>query len=102
MPERFITNSFDWIAALFAAFAALFGGVASYSRQIELGMTHTWSSAALHLFTSGFAGFLCWLGCLQLNVQVYITGVLAGLSGHMGAEFVRIIEHNLKQKMEPI
>lgn len=99
MPERLLTGSSDWLAALVAMIAALWGGMASYFRRIESGERHSWISAFMHMTMSGFAGLLCWLGCLQFNVPDPITAICTGLSGHMGAEAIRLFEARLKQRL---
>lgn len=100
MPERLLTTSGDWIVALAAAVTALWGGIVSYSRRVQAGEHHTWVSALMHLSMSGFAGLLCWLGCVQFNVPGPITAICTGLAGHMGAEFIRILEGRFKQRLE--
>lgn len=94
MPERFFEN-----AALLAALTALWGGIVSYFRRIQSGEKHSWLSAAMHMTVAGFAGLMCWLGCVQFDVPAPITAICTGLAGHTGAEFLRIIEERFRRAL---
>lgn len=102
MPERILLGSIEieWLHAWLAALTALWGGIVSYFRRIQSGETHSWMSAFMHMSMSGFAGLLCWLGCVQFNVPGPITAICTGLAGHMGAEFIRIVETRFKQRLD--
>lgn len=54
----------------------------------------------MHMLMSGFAGLMCWLGCLQFEVPAPLTAICTGLAGHMGAEFIKIIEGRFINRLE--
>lgn len=89
MPERLITD--HYVAAL-AMFAAIWGGLVSYARRVLSGERYSTFAAGAHILTAGFAGLLAALACLHADVPVYLAGVISGIAGHMGAEFIKIIE----------
>lgn len=99
MPERTLISQLEWTHVWLAAITALWGGAVSYFRRIQKGMPHSWISAFMHMSMSGFAGLLCWLGCLQFDVPAPLTAICTGLAGHMGAEFIKIIETKFADKL---
>lgn len=104
MPEKTLFSQLEWMHVWLAAITALWGGLVSYFRRVQTGHMHTWASVMMHMGMSGFAGLLCWLGCLQFDVPAPLTAICTGLAGHMGAEFIKIIETkfetNLKQNIQ--
>jgi ribonuclease J len=90
MPERLVMAQLEWTHVWLAAITALWGGLVSYFRRVQQGMRHSWVSVFIHMSMSGFAGLLCWLGCLQFEVPGPLTAICTGLAGHMGAEFIKI------------
>lgn len=99
MPERALLSQLEWTHVWLAAITALWGGLVSYFRRVQSGLAHTWVSAFMHMSMSGFAGLMCWLGCLQFNAPGPLTAICTGLAGHMGAEFIRIIEGRFEAKL---
>lgn len=99
MPERLLLNQLEWTHVWLAAITALWGGLVSYFRRVQSGMQHSWVSVFMHMSMSGFAGLLCWLGCLQFDVPGPLTAICTGLAGHMGAEFIKIIETKFEAKL---
>ena len=71
----------------------------SYFRRVQQGMKHSWLSIFMHMSMSGFAGLLCWLGCVQFEVPSALTAICTGLSGHMGAEFIKIVEGRFQSRL---
>ena len=96
MPERLLTS--DFLAGILAMFAAIWGGLVSYFSRIQSGEKHSVLTASAHIATSGFAGFLAWLACAGAEVPPAMTGIVCGLAGHMGAEFIKIIELRFLKK----
>jgi hypothetical protein len=90
MPERLLTS--DYYVAVLAMFAAIWGGIVSYVRRILSGERYSSFAAGAHILTAGFAGLLAALGCLHADVPLYLAGVTSGIAGHMGAEFIRLLE----------
>ena len=100
VPERLLGGQVEWLYVWLATLTAMWGGLASYFRQILAGEEHSWPKAFIHLSMSGFAGLICLLGCLHFNVPIYLAGILSGLAGHMGAEFIKIIEMRFRNKLK--
>lgn len=99
MPERTLLSQIEWIHVWLAAVTALWGGLVSYFRQILSGEKHSLAKALIHLSMSGFAGLMCWLGCIHFGVPGPLTAICTGLAGHMGAEFIKIIEGRFKTRL---
>ncbi|WP_082794293.1 phage holin family protein [Thauera humireducens] len=100
LPERFLMQPGDYLVALLAMFAAIWGGLVSYFRRIQSGEQHSRLAAIAHIATSGFAGFIAWLGCVGAEVPAPFTGVICGLAGHMGAEFIRLLDHRFTDRLK--
>lgn len=99
MPERTLVSQLEWTHVWLAAITALWGGLVSYFRRVQSGMQHSWLSVFMHMSMSGFAGLLCWLGCVQFDVPGPLTAICTGLAGHMGAEFIKILETKFEAKL---
>ena len=90
MPERLLTS--DYYVATLAMIAAIWGGLVSYFSRIQSGERYSTFAAGAHILTAGFAGLLAALACLHADVPVYLAGIISGIAGHMGAEFIKILE----------
>lgn len=90
MPERLLTA--DYYVAVLAMIAAIWGGLVSYARRILSGERYSTFAAGAHVLTAGFSGLLAALACLHAGAPVYLAGVTSGIAGHMGAEFIRLLE----------
>ena len=90
MPERLLTS--DFLAGILAMFAAIWGGLVSYFSRIQSCERYSTFAAGAHILTAGFAGLLAALACLHADVPVYLAGIISGIAGHMGAEFIKILE----------
>lgn len=99
MPEKSLFPQLESAHVWLAIVTALWGGLVSYFRRVQLGMKHSWGSIFMHMGMSGFAGLMCWLGCLQFNVPAALTAICTGLAGHMGAEFIKIIETRFETEL---
>lgn len=99
MPEKSFLNEIAWSHVWLAAITAMWGGIVSYFRRLQAGMDHSLSSVLTHMASSGFAGLMCWLGCVQFDVPAPLTAICTGLAGHMGAEFIRIIEGRFEKEL---
>lgn len=99
MPERTLMAQLNDSAVWLAVLTALWGGLVSYFRRVQQGAKHSWLSIAMHMTSSGFAGLLCWLGCVQFEVPATLTAICTGLAGHMGAEFIKIIEAKFESRL---
>jgi hypothetical protein len=99
MPEKTLIGNLEWTHVWLAAITALWGGLVSYFHRVQRGHEHSFGSVIMHLGMSGFAGLMCWLGCLQFNVPAPLTAICTGLAGHMGVEFIKIIETRFEDKL---
>lgn len=99
MPERTLIAQLNDAHIWLATLTALWGGLVSYFHRVQQGMRHSWISIVMHMSMSGFAGLMCWLGCLQFEVPGPLTAICTGLAGHMGAEFIKIIEARFESKL---
>lgn len=99
MPERTIMSQLNDLSVWLAVLTALWGGLVSYFRRVQQGHAHSLISIAMHMTSSGFAGLLCWLGCVQFEVPPALTAICTGLAGHMGAEFIKILETRFQNKI---
>lgn len=86
------SDSFQTAHALIAFVAAAWGGITGYLWQVKNGLKFSIFSLVVHMSMSGFAGFMCWLGCQHLGFSSGLTGFCCGLAGHMGAQFIALIE----------
>lgn len=93
-------QTLEWWQIGLAAVTAVWGGLVGYFRAVQDGMKPTVISLIMHLSTSGFAGLLCWLGCMQLQANGYMTAICTGLAGHMGVEFVKILQKRFANKID--
>jgi len=99
-PDRTFLDQIQWTEAWLAALSALWGGLVSYFMRLQSGQPHSLFSVLMHLSMSGFAGLMCWLGCMQFGASVPVTAICTGLAGHMGAEFIKILEHKFRDRIE--
>lgn len=100
--EKTLMNQLNDSAVWLALLTALWGGLVSYFRRVQQGAKHSWLSIAMHMTSSGFAGLLCWLGCIQFDVPAALTAICTGLAGHMGAEFIKILETRFDSKLREL
>lgn len=100
MPEKQLLGQINDAHIWLATLTALWGGLVSYFRRVQQGMKHSLISIVMHMSMSGFAGLMCWLGCIQFDVPGPLTAICTGLAGHMGAEFIKIIEAKFEDKLK--
>ena len=102
MPEKALFAQVELIQVWLAATTALLGGMVSYFHRVQQGMKPSWVSIFAHMAVSGFAGLMCWLGCVQFDVPGPLTAICTGLAGHLGAEFIKILEKKLENKINEV
>lgn len=78
---------------------ALWGGLAGYIRRLQRGEAFRVVAVLMHMTTSGFAGLLCWLGCVELSMSPGLTAISTGIAGYMGGEFVKLLEERMRAKV---
>lgn len=89
-----LLDQYPWLAYWWVLILAGWGGVVNYIRKIREGEVSRFSLTELvgELVTSGFAGLLTFLMCRAAGLDDLVTGVLVGISGHMGARGIYAIE----------
>lgn len=92
-------SQIEWAHYWLAAITALWGGLVSYFRQVQSGEKHSFGRIVVHMLSSGFSGLMCWLACIQFEVPPPLTAICTGLAGHMGAEFIKILELQFKDRI---
>ncbi|EMB2321422.1 phage holin family protein [Acinetobacter baumannii] len=96
------TDQVQWWHVLLAAITAMWGGIVNYLSKVQAGQKPTFVGAMIHLSMSGFAGLLCWLLCAQFQVAGFMTAICTGLAGHLGSEFIRLLEAKFVRKIKGV
>lgn len=86
----------------FMLFVAVLGGFVSFYAKVRRGEVAGLSLMHLvgEITTSAFAGLLVFWLCEYLNVPQILTAPLVGVSGHMGAKAIGLIEDTAKRRFE--
>lgn len=89
-----VLASYPWITYVWVLGLAVWGGIVNYITKIKDGTISRFSVTELvgELVTSGFIGFLTFLMCQHTGMSDLVTGVLVGISGHMGARAITLAE----------
>jgi hypothetical protein len=79
---------------------AIFGGLVSFYSKVRRGEVEALSLMQLvgEIATSAFAGLLVFYLCEYLQIDQMLTAPLVGISGHMGAKVITIIEDVAKRR----
>ena len=97
-PTIATSHGIDWLTLLLMVAIALWGGVVSYLRYLAKGAQFSFWFCIWHIFSAGFAGFCVALLCQDNHVSMPLTGVACAISGHMGAELIKILEDRLRAR----
>jgi len=86
----------------FMLFVAVLGGFVSFYAKVRRGEVAGLSLMHLvgEITTSAFAGLLVFWLCEYLNVPQILTAPLVGVSGHMGAKAISLLEDTAKRRFE--
>lgn len=86
----------------FMLFVAVLGGFVSFYAKVRRGEVAGLSLMHLvgEITTSAFAGLLVFWLCEYLNVPQILTAPLVGVSGHMGAKAINLLEDTAKRRFE--
>jgi hypothetical protein len=73
---------------------ALLGGIVNWYSKVRKGEIPLWSISHLvgEMATSAFAGLLCFWLCEGAGLAPLVTAALAGMSGHLGAKALDLVE----------
>jgi LydA holin phage, holin superfamily III len=99
MPEKDLLNypflTYVWVIAM-----AALGGIAHYIKKINAGLNKSFSIAELagEIVISGFVGLLTFFICDATAVDIRITAVFVGISGHMGSRAIYLIQLLIQKK----
>lgn len=79
---------------------AIFGGLVSFYSKVRRGEVEALSLMHLvgEIATSAFAGLLVFYLCEYLKIDQMLTAPLVGISGHMGAKVITLIEDEAKRR----
>lgn len=79
---------------------AIFGGLVSFYSKVRRGDVEALSLMHLvgEIATSAFAGLLVFYLCEYLKIDQMLTAPLVGISGHMGAKVITLIEDEAKRR----
>lgn len=90
----------DSLGSLWFLVLSLWGGTVSYlSRVRNDGRKFKPAELIAQWATSGFAGLITAYICAELGVSFYMTAILTGMAGHMGAGALGLIEGWAKGKI---
>ena len=86
----------------FMLFVAVMGGCVSFYAKVRRNEVAVLSLMHLigEITTSAFAGLLVFWLCEYLNVPQILTAPLVGISGHMGAKVITLLEDVAKQRIK--
>lgn len=79
---------------------AIFGGLVSFYSKVRKGEVQGLSLMHLvgEIATSAFAGMIVFYLCEYLKLDQMLTAPLVGISGHMGAKVITLIEDEAKRR----
>ncbi len=87
-----------WLTYLWVVGIAAWGGIVSYIAKVRRGITRRFSFTELigEIVTSAFAGVLAFWLCEAAGGQPLLTAALVGISGHMGARAIFVMENTVE------
>lgn len=93
-----ILIAYPWVTYMWVFGLAIWGGFVSYLNKVRRGIVSRFSFTELigELVTSGFIGFLTFLMCQSAGINELLSGVMIGISGHMGARAISTAEKALE------
>lgn len=89
-----------WAQVAFMMLLSAWGGFVSYLRMLMKGQKFNWLSFTSHLASSAFAGFITALLCTEYSMSIQWTGIACAISGHMGAEAIKIFEAKFRDRID--
>ena len=99
MPEKDPTTisllTYGWVILL-----SIWGGVVHNIRKVREGTSNRFSISELigDVVTSGFAGIITFYLCEAAGTPSFITAAMVGISGHMGARALFLLEELLRKR----
>lgn len=77
---------------------SLLGGLVSWIAKVRAGEAASLFRLVGELCTSSFAGWLCYLLCDSMGVNLRLTVCLVGVAGHMGTRAITAFEAFAEKK----
>ena len=93
-------NNEWWLTTVLMVILSTWAGVVSYLGMLVRGLEFKMISFVSHISSSALAGLITVLLCEQYELSIQWTGIACAISGHMGAEAMKIFEDRLKAKAE--
>ena len=96
-PLAYSLLTYTWVFVLSA-----WGGMVSFHAKVKKGITRYCNIAELlgELFSSGFVGVLTFWLCEYSHLNQLLTAAFVGISGHMGARVIFLMERKLQSRAE--
>lgn len=95
-PIDFSWITYGWVAAL-----SVWGGVTNFIRKVKQGESRfNLMELVGEIVTSGFAGVMTFFLCEWSHTPDMLTAVLVGISGHMGARGITLLEGFLAERIK--
>ena len=94
--------SFGIFTYLLVMALAMGGGIANYISKVRAGRAGRFNFTELigDMVISGFVGRLTFWLCPESNFSEFVTAILVGISGHMGARLIGKMEQFLGKKLD--
>jgi hypothetical protein len=77
-------------------------GFVSYLRMLVKGARFRVIAFISHLSSGALAGLVTALLCDQYGLSIQWTGIACAISGHMGAEAIKVFEARFRQRAEEV
>lgn len=91
-----------WMTTSVMVMLSMWAGFVSYLRMMVKGVKFKVIGFLSHLLSSAFAGLVTALLCDQYELSIQWTGIACAISGHMGAEAIKLFESKFRNKIEEI
>jgi hypothetical protein len=88
-----------WLTTVLMVILSTWAGVVSYLGMLVRGVEFKMLSFVSHISSSALAGLITVLLCDQYELSIQWTGIACAISGHMGAEAMKIFEDRIKRKV---
>lgn len=92
----------SWVEYMWVIAISSWGGVVSWVSKMRSHQQFSLIELIGEITTSAFSGILVFLACQSTNLDGTITACLVGVSGHMGARTMYVLERGLGRILERI
>lgn len=91
-----------WMTTTVMVMLSIWAGFVSYLRVLVNGAKFRLVAFLSHLSSGALAGLVTALMCDQYQLSIQWTGVACAISGHMGAEAIKVFEAKFRQRAEDV